>query len=125
MLQHWDALCMLCYSHDLTLAMPLDFSRYQKNHGEEHWKQIKYVLYYVRGTLIILYVLMVTTFGYRVILMLIGKGILMNGDLHLVIYSHWQEVLFLGAASYNNQLLFHPWKPDILLHWKQQRKVYG
>jgi hypothetical protein len=26
-------------------------SRYQKNHGEEHWKQLKYVLRYVKGTL--------------------------------------------------------------------------
>ena len=73
---------------------------------------------------IILYVSMVTTFSCRVILMLIGKQILMNGDLHLVIDSHWQEVLFLGAASYSNQLLFHPWKLNILLHQKQQRKVY-
>jgi hypothetical protein len=79
--------------------------------SEEHW--------------IIHYALMVTIFSCRVILMLIGKGIWMAEDLRLVIYSLWQEVLFLGVARSKVQLLFHPWKQSKLLHLKQQRKVYG
>ncbi len=35
---------------DLSHAIGI-LSRYQKNPGEEHWKQIKYVLRYVRGTM--------------------------------------------------------------------------
>jgi hypothetical protein len=41
---------MLFTRPDLSHAIGL-LSRYQKNPGEEHWKQIKYVLRYVRGTL--------------------------------------------------------------------------
>jgi hypothetical protein len=93
---------MLFTRPDLSHAIGL-LSRYQKNPGKEHWKQIKYILRYVIGTLD--YSLCFNGHNLQLqgyILMLIGKGILMNGDLSLVIYSHWQEVLFLGAASYNN-----------------------
>jgi hypothetical protein len=41
---------MLFTRPDLSHAIGL-LSRYQKNPGEEHWKQIKYVLRYVSGTL--------------------------------------------------------------------------
>jgi len=41
---------MLFTRPDLSHAIGL-LSTYQKNPGEEHWKQIKYVLRYVRGTL--------------------------------------------------------------------------
>jgi len=42
---------MLCYSQDPTLAMLLKFLVDIKRILEEHWKQIKHVLRYVKGTL--------------------------------------------------------------------------
>jgi len=41
---------MLFIQPDLSHAIGI-LSRYQKNPGEEHWKQIKHVLRYVKGTL--------------------------------------------------------------------------
>ena len=41
---------MLFTRPDLSHAIGI-LSRYQKNPGEEHWKQIRHVLCYVKGTL--------------------------------------------------------------------------
>ena len=117
---------MLFIRPDLSHAIGI-LSRYQKNPGEERWKQIKHVMCYVmsKEPWIIHCVLTVIIFNCRVILMLIGKGIWMTGNLRQVIYSLWQEVLFLGVAGSKIQLLFRPWKLNILLHLTQQRKEYG
>ena len=42
---------MLFIRPDLSHATIVILSRYRKNHVEEHWKQIKHVMCYVKGTL--------------------------------------------------------------------------
>ena len=69
---------MVCTRPDIAHAVGV-VSRYMNNPGKEHWDATKWILRYLRGTLLMHYVLEVQTLFYRDMLIQIWQVIKIAG----------------------------------------------
>jgi hypothetical protein len=69
---------MVCTRPDIAHAVGV-VSRYMNNPGKEHWEEVKWILRYLRGTLLMHYVLEVQTLFYRDMLIQIWQVIKIAG----------------------------------------------
>ena len=115
---------MLCTRLDICYSIGM-VSRYQSNPRPKHWEAVKHILKYLRRTkdyMLVYHCEDLIPIGYT------DSGfnqILISESPLQVMCSPWEVKPLVGGVLNNLVLLTPPWKLNMLLLVKQQRKLFG